>query len=682
MKLSLAMIVKNDKDNIIRCLKSCSHIFDEIVVVDTGSTDGTIDALLKFNRTVDVDLIIEHFDWIDDFAAARNYAFSKCTGDWVMWLDSDDVLKKPGCIRDLFDKCCKDSDAILIPYHYASDANGKPFINLTRERIVKRELAHWIYPIHECMEMKFSKMFTTYDDDYAVTHMRSEQAFLSDRGRNLAILEKNFSKFPNDHRYIYYYGNELRDAGKSEKAIEMYESLDKIGGFLEEKYLAHVSAAICHMQLKNPPAKAIEHLNQAISLCPQYYDAYYVLGTVYDEFGSFDRSIMMFEICARSQFKKMDLTNREDIKGYKPFEYLERLYGKIGDYKKCLVACEKLLEYFPVLPSLLHDRGFCRDRIIEKNMEKVKSMGLNLIFLDLGAGAKRVPGYITCDKYDKEADLNFDMTFIPFLDKSVDRIRSEHSLEHLTMNDSKECLRECFRVMKPGAVLELEIPNFEESACDFIGNAKRGVNQVSEWYSKTIWGRQYTDNKVDLGQFHTCGFTREYIKSLLRNAGFQVISIHDTNKYGTPSMEIIAVRMVKMYYYDTGDESSATCRLRRYPIHSSNVKDVPLWVIRLNMLPDPSHETMLKDADIVMFTSYHAETMKLLLNLRGKTQRWFDHNEGIFFCTEVMPVLKEIDTIVCCSEKLSQMTEEALGQKDKCVVLRDTYEHTLNGEWR
>lgn len=681
MELSLSIIVKNDKEGIIRCLKSCEHIFDEIVVIDTGSTDGTIDALEKYQRDCDCDkFVIGHFDWIDDFAAARNYALSKCTSDWVMWLDSDDVLKKPGCIRSLFEQFCKEYDAILMPYHYASDANGKPFINLTRERIIKRELAHWIYPIHECMEMKFPRMFTTYGDDYAVTHMRSEQAFLKDRGRNLAILEKNFDKFPNDHRCIYYYGNELRDAGKLEKAVEMYESLDKINGFLEEKYLAHVSSAICYMQLKNS-GKAIEHANKAISLCPQYYDAYYVLGTIYEELGSFDRSIMMFEICARSQFKKMDLTNREDIRGYKPFEFLERLYSKSGDYERCLTACEKLLEYFPMLPSLLHDKRFCRDRIIEKNMKKIETMKPSRIWLDLGAGAKHVPGYITCDKYDKDADLNFDMTFIPFTDKSVERIRSEHSLEHLTANNARECLAECFRVMKPGAVLELEIPNFEESACGFIGNAKRGVNQVSDWYSKTIWGRQYTDNKIDLGQFHTCGFTREYIKSLLRNAGFQVISMHDSNKYGTPSIEIIAVRMVKMYYYDTGDKLSATCRLRRYPIHSSNVKDVPLWVIRLNMLPDPSHKDMLSDADIVMFTSYHAETMKLLLELRGKTQRWFDHNEGIFFCTEVMPVLKEIDVIVCCTNKLAEMTEEALGQKGKCAVMFDSYEHTLNGVW-
>ena len=84
--VSLCMIVKNEEDVLARCLDSVSDLVDEIVVVDTGSTGRTREIAGRFtNRVYD-------FTWIDDFAAARNYAFSLAEKDYCMWLDADDVL--------------------------------------------------------------------------------------------------------------------------------------------------------------------------------------------------------------------------------------------------------------------------------------------------------------------------------------------------------------------------------------------------------------------------------------------------------------------------------------------------------------------------------------------------------------------------------------------------------------
>jgi len=84
--LSVCMIVKNEADNIADILGCCESFADEIVVVDTGSTDGSRDIAARFTPN------IYDFEWIDDFSAARNFAMSKATGSYQIWLDADDRI--------------------------------------------------------------------------------------------------------------------------------------------------------------------------------------------------------------------------------------------------------------------------------------------------------------------------------------------------------------------------------------------------------------------------------------------------------------------------------------------------------------------------------------------------------------------------------------------------------------
>jgi glycosyltransferase involved in cell wall biosynthesis len=82
--LSLAMIVKNEARCLARCLQSVRAVVDEIVVVDTGSTDGTVEIAKNFGAK------ISRFDWVNDFSAARNFALGQASGDWVLVLDADE----------------------------------------------------------------------------------------------------------------------------------------------------------------------------------------------------------------------------------------------------------------------------------------------------------------------------------------------------------------------------------------------------------------------------------------------------------------------------------------------------------------------------------------------------------------------------------------------------------------
>lgn len=92
--LSLCMIVKNEEKHLARCLSSVKNVVDEIIVVDTGSTDKTIFIAESFDSK------IFHFDWVNDFSAARNFALSKCSGSWILYLDADEELN-PNSIDEL-----------------------------------------------------------------------------------------------------------------------------------------------------------------------------------------------------------------------------------------------------------------------------------------------------------------------------------------------------------------------------------------------------------------------------------------------------------------------------------------------------------------------------------------------------------------------------------------------------
>jgi len=84
--ISLCIITKDEEKNIGECLKSAKGLADEIIVTDTGSSDKTIEIAKSYGAK------IEHFKWIKDFSAARNYCISKASCRWIIWLDADDRL--------------------------------------------------------------------------------------------------------------------------------------------------------------------------------------------------------------------------------------------------------------------------------------------------------------------------------------------------------------------------------------------------------------------------------------------------------------------------------------------------------------------------------------------------------------------------------------------------------------
>jgi len=85
-QLSVCLIVKNEAEMLTECLQSVADVADQLIILDTGSTDKTIEIAQSFHAE------IHHFEWCDDFSAARNESIKYATGDWILWIDADERL--------------------------------------------------------------------------------------------------------------------------------------------------------------------------------------------------------------------------------------------------------------------------------------------------------------------------------------------------------------------------------------------------------------------------------------------------------------------------------------------------------------------------------------------------------------------------------------------------------------
>jgi len=115
--LSLCMIVKNEELHLARCLKSVRGLADEMILVDTGSTDRTVEVARSYGARV------FHFTWQDDFSLARNHSLEAASGEWILVLDADESIaaRDHGRIRDSLRR--EDPNAVSVPQrHYLPSA--------------------------------------------------------------------------------------------------------------------------------------------------------------------------------------------------------------------------------------------------------------------------------------------------------------------------------------------------------------------------------------------------------------------------------------------------------------------------------------------------------------------------------------------------------------------------------
>ena len=120
--ISLCMIVKNEEEVLGRCLDSAVSFADEIIIVDTGSTDRTKEIASEYTDQV------YDFKWTDDFSAARNESFAHATMDYCMWLDADDIVteEQQEKLIKLKDTISSDTAVVMMKYVMGFGSDGRP----------------------------------------------------------------------------------------------------------------------------------------------------------------------------------------------------------------------------------------------------------------------------------------------------------------------------------------------------------------------------------------------------------------------------------------------------------------------------------------------------------------------------------------------------------------------------
>lgn len=240
--ISLCMIVRNEEDTLRRCVQSAKDIADEVIIVDTGSTDRTREIAMELTDRV------YDFEWIEDFSAARNFAYSKATKEYILILDADDVVLPED--RKKFKKLKRSLDPgvdmVMMKYNVGFDSNGNVTMSYYRERLSKRSRNfQWVEPVHEHLAYSGNVIYS----DICISHKKLHP---SEADRNLRIFEKQISEGkPLTPRGMYYYARELFYHLRYGEAILYFRDFLRSGlGWMEDNIGACLLLSRCYHSLK------------------------------------------------------------------------------------------------------------------------------------------------------------------------------------------------------------------------------------------------------------------------------------------------------------------------------------------------------------------------------------------------------------------------------------------------
>jgi tetratricopeptide (TPR) repeat protein len=216
---SLCMIVRDEEHNLGACLESAADLVDEIIVVDTGSTDRTRDVARRFGARV------FDFPWVDSFAAARNESLRHATGDWIFWMDADDRIDAPNRakIQRLFADLGEKNEVfgmtcVCLPEPGSALATEVKHIRLFRNHPEMR----WKYRVHEQIlpavrALGASVVWT----DIAIHHVGYQDPALGDRKRerDLRLLQMDYADDPDEPFTLFNLGRTYFARGRAADAL-------------------------------------------------------------------------------------------------------------------------------------------------------------------------------------------------------------------------------------------------------------------------------------------------------------------------------------------------------------------------------------------------------------------------------------------------------------------------------
>jgi glycosyltransferase involved in cell wall biosynthesis len=288
MYISQCLITKNEENNIEYCLSHLKSVVNEQIVVDTGSTDRTVEIAESLGAKV------FHFDWINDFSAARNFALDKAKGDWILFLDCDEYFSEDSItsIKEIIKSTSrfKDVDGIMCELiNIDQNKNVLSTMSNISPRIFKnKDYLRFNNKIHEILTNKYNveskvsllnaskilKLFHTgYDKKEVLLKNKNE--------RNILLLQKELEESPQNAKLNLYYSKQLRSEEKYNEALDYclksYNYMDN--SIFNDYYYEIYSNIMINMIALSMPYEDIKTIyEEAICKYSDYPDYYMYMG--------------------------------------------------------------------------------------------------------------------------------------------------------------------------------------------------------------------------------------------------------------------------------------------------------------------------------------------------------------------------------------------------------------------
>ena len=319
ISISVCMIVKNEEKVLARCLDSLRPIADEIIIADTGSTDATKEIAARYTDK------IYDFTWIHDFSAARNFAFSKATKDYIYSADADEVLSSENWQQFQKLKECLLPEIEIVQMKYGNQLQFGTVYNFDEEyrpKLFKRKRDFvWEEAIHEAVRL----MPIVYDSDIVITHMPHE----SHAKRDLQNFRKQIEQGKRlSSRLQDMYTRELYLAGDEEDLVWAAEYL-KQSVTDEERSVDEVKQACCVLaKLARIQKDAVTFMKFASKVLVQdgCSEICYEMGLLYEDEGDLEEAVIWYYNAAYETPCQMSLKSATT----EPLIQLVSCYEKLG----------------------------------------------------------------------------------------------------------------------------------------------------------------------------------------------------------------------------------------------------------------------------------------------------------------------------------------------------------------
>ena len=324
MKISACYIVRNEEQTLGKSIDSLQGNYDELIVVDTGSTDGTVAVAEKYGAQ------IYHFVWQNDFSLARNFALAKAVGDWVVFLDADEYYEGPISIREYLQNIEKNSsrvDAVLIPLYEAHQRSNPPMLVIRFFR--NKPDIRYQGAIHEQITKGEKSLNLVIAEEMIFIHTGYHPQKMAEKSqRNLQMLLADIAKNGEQPAYYYYIAECYFGMQEYEQAIVYIKKAiaSPVRHYREEANYYHILLESMR-QCNYPAGEMVPIAAEAIRKFPDMPEFYGEQGIILSSMGRLDEAFYNLNKCV----EKYDLGNRQAQEyGYFNDEIMGIIYARLA----------------------------------------------------------------------------------------------------------------------------------------------------------------------------------------------------------------------------------------------------------------------------------------------------------------------------------------------------------------